>query len=145
MGWGKPREEGRKDDVGKDRWDLLPVDSIKEFVKVLTFGAEKYNDRNWESGIRYGRCYSAALRHLTAWWSGEELDKETGLNHLAHALCCVAFLLAYRLRKMDSFDDRPIKTPKPGELIPIPTESYFLSGPTGSTILSGVQEEGFKD
>jgi dATP/dGTP diphosphohydrolase len=100
-------QAGRKDDQQKDRWDLLPTDAVRQVVKVLTFGASKYGDRNWEQGICYSRVYGAALRHLSAWWEKEDTDPETGLSHLAHAGCCIAFLLAYSLRGMCRWDDRP--------------------------------------
>jgi hypothetical protein len=88
--------EGRKDDNEKDRWDLLPVDPIRQLVKVLTFGARKYADDNWMKvpGARR-RYYSAAMRHLTAWYDGEQLDPESGLPTLAHALCCIVFLMGH--------------------------------------------------
>jgi len=99
--------EGTKKDDGKDPWHLLAWDVTREVVKVLAFGTKKYEPRNWEKGILYSRCYAAGMRHFTAWWEGEENDPETGLNHLAHLMCCVMFLLAYRLRGMNNFDDRP--------------------------------------
>jgi dATP/dGTP diphosphohydrolase len=103
---------GRKDDQGKPRWELLPTDAVREVVQVLTFGAKKYADRNWERGIKYGRVYGAALRHLTSWWEGQDADPETGLSHLAHAGCCVLFLLAWSLRGQgETWDDRPRKEP----------------------------------
>lgn len=100
-------KQGFKADAGKPRWDLLPVDAIREVVIVLTLGAAKYEDRNWEKGILYSRCYAAALRHLTAWWEREDDDPETGINHLAHAICEILFALAFSLRDMKEFDDRP--------------------------------------
>lgn len=89
---------GRKDDHGKARFDLLPSDALAAFAQVVTVGAAKYGDRNWEAGMNWGRMYAAAQRHLNAFWSGEDDDPETGLPHLAHALCCIAFLLSYTLR-----------------------------------------------
>jgi hypothetical protein len=85
---------GRKDDSGKDRWDLLPLKEIEQIVKVLTHGAGKYGANNWQ-GISspIDRYYAAALRHLVAWVGGERLDKESGLPHLAHAACCLVFLM----------------------------------------------------
>ena len=85
---------GRKDDKAKPRWDLLPVGPVREVVDVLTLGAEKYADNNWQI-VPNSRCryYAAALRHLTAWWEGERHDPETGKSHLAHAACCLLFLL----------------------------------------------------
>lgn len=101
--------EGKKFDVDKDPWHLMPVDALRAVVKVLLFGATKYAPRNWEQGIAYSRCYAATLRHLTSWWEGESQDPETGYSHLAHAMCCVMFLLAYELRGMKRFDDRPLQ------------------------------------
>lgn len=98
---------GLKADHGKDRWDLLPFDAVREVVKILMFGAVKYGDRNWENGISHSRLYAAAIRHLIADFEGQDLDEESGRFHLAHAACCVLFMLAQRLRGFDHFDDRP--------------------------------------
>lgn len=101
--------EGRKDDGGKLRYDLLPPELLEEVSKVLTFGAEKYEDRNWEQGINYSRVYAALQRHLWSWWdcSQPDTDPETGYNHLSHAACCLAFLLTYEQRGMEEFNDKP--------------------------------------
>jgi len=66
-------------------------------------------ERNWERGMGWGRVFGAAMRHLWAWWAGEDKDPETGLSHLAHALCCVMFLATYERRGV-GHDDRPAKT-----------------------------------
>ena len=100
-------EQGMKFDSDKVRLELLPPEALWGTSKVLTFGAKKYADRNWEKGINYSRVYGAMLRHMTAWWMGEDLDPETGLSHLHHAACCASFLQTYTERNMDSFDDRP--------------------------------------
>jgi len=85
--------EGRKYDGGKDRWDLIQPLILREYVKVLTFGAQKYAPGNWRHvQDARNRYFAALLRHVWAWWQGELRDPETGLHHLAHALCCLAFL-----------------------------------------------------
>lgn len=99
--------EGRKDDIGKLPWHLLPWDAVEGIVEVLRFGAGKYGERNWERGIAYSRVYSALIRHLVAWWRRAPADDETGLSHLKHAGCCLLFLLAYEARGMQRLDDRP--------------------------------------
>ena len=99
----KPPELKR--DTQKPRYDLIPSDSLHAIALVLTYGADKYEDRGWESGTRWGRYFAACMRHLWAWWRGEELDPESGLPHLAHAGCCVMFLLAYECRGVGE-DDR---------------------------------------
>ena len=98
---------GRKDDKGKLRWDLLPIPAINEIVRVLTQGSVRYGAWNWAGGIDYSRVYAAALRHLTAWWDGEDLDPDSKVSHLAHAGCCILFLLTYSLLGYNKYDDRP--------------------------------------
>lgn len=110
-----PVVEGRKNDAEKPRTDLIPVDVMLAVTRVLTIGARKYADRNWEKGMNWSRPYGAILRHVWAWWQGEDLDLETNEHHLAHAICECMFALAFALRKMDKFDDRPISPPKPPE------------------------------
>ena len=98
--------EAMKYDGEKVRLDLLPADPIIDVGKVLTYGAKKYSERNWEKGLAWSRCYGAALRHLLAWHKGETTDPETGLNHLAHAACEILFLLEFS-RTHPELDDRP--------------------------------------
>jgi hypothetical protein len=96
---------GTKYDQGKPRWHLVPPE-FEEVVKVLTYGAAKYDERNWEKGISYSRIISSTFRHIYSWIRGERDDPETGLHHLAHATCNVLFLLTYEMRGMVEFDDR---------------------------------------
>jgi hypothetical protein len=61
---------------------------------VLTYGSRKYADDNWKIVPDARKRYvSAAFRHLTDWAGGEKKDSETGKSHLAHAICCLLFLL----------------------------------------------------
>lgn len=99
------KKEGVKFDQGKNRLDLLPIDAIETVGQVLSFGAAKYGERNWEAGMSYGRLIGAALRHLFAYARGIDKDEETGLPHLSHAACCILFLLSYQLRGI-GLDDR---------------------------------------
>ena len=98
--------EGRKDDSEKLPMHLLPPELLNGVASILDFGARKYAPRNWEQGMAWSRVYSAMLRHMLAWWGGEDNDPETGKSHLWHAACCVAFLMAYEQRGVGD-DDRP--------------------------------------
>jgi hypothetical protein len=89
----------------KTRFDLVPVGALTEIAEVLTFGAEKYGAHNWSRGTGWSRYFGALLRHLYAWWGGEDRDPETGASHLAHAGCCLLFLLEYQRQGWGS-DDR---------------------------------------
>ena len=92
---------GRKDDSNKPRYSLLPTGTINQVVQVLEYGAsDKYEVDNWQKiPDARRRFYDAAMRHIDAWWSGEiiDIDKEgvkgSQLPHLAHAICCLLFLL----------------------------------------------------
>ena len=93
----RPLEDtsGVKFDQDKPRWDLLPWTAVEAVVRVLGLGAVKYAPDNWRKVPEHRtRYFSACMRHLVAWQEGEQLDPETGENHLAHAACCVLFLLA---------------------------------------------------
>jgi hypothetical protein len=56
--------------------------------------------------MSWGRVFGAMMRHSWAWWRGERTDPESGLPHLHHAACCIAFLMAYEQRQTGT-DDRP--------------------------------------
>lgn len=85
---------GDKHDKGKMRWSLLPRWTIAQVIAVLEFGANRYGVDNWmhvpDARRRY---YDAAMRHIDAWLHGETDDPESGLPHLAHATCCLLFLM----------------------------------------------------
>lgn len=97
--------QGKKFDQNKPEYGLLPPKALEEVVKVLTFGAQKYERDNWRyvtDGKR--RYFDAAQRHLWAWRQGELLDSESNYPHLAHALCCIMFLLELEKVENSQFD-----------------------------------------
>ena len=99
-----PLTEGVKFDAGKARMDLLDPYAVEQLSHVLAFGAQKYAAHNWRMGISKGRLIAAALRHLFAYLGGQDKDDETGLSHVAHAMCCCMFILG--LEHRGDLDDR---------------------------------------
>ena len=92
----KSEKGGLKLDSGKPKPSLIPFGSLNQIVDVLTFGANKYSADGWKSVPNGKQRYTdALLRHIFAWTSGETNDPESGLHHLAHAGCCILFLLWY--------------------------------------------------
>lgn len=104
QGYASPNN-GVKYDSGKPRVDLLPFDALMEIGRVFGYGGKKYEDNNWAHGMNHSRMMGAALRHLFAYWNGEDNDPESGFSHLACAGCNVLMLLASRMRKC-GVDDR---------------------------------------
>jgi len=99
---------GKKYDQGKARLDLIPHEALEELGKVLAFGANKYGTSNWANGINYSRLIAASLRHISAYNGGEDLDPESGLCHIDHAMCNLVFLSWMRKHRTD-MDNRWIK------------------------------------
>ena len=97
--------EGRKDDIGKLRYDLIPVYPLRRLAEVYTIGSKKYDDRNWEKGLKWGRVYAAMQRHATAFWNGEDLDPEDRQHHLASVAWCAFALMEYQITHPE-LDDR---------------------------------------
>lgn len=93
-----PEKGGIKRDEGKLRLELVPPEAILALGAILTHGASKYEDRNWEKGMPLERIYGALQRHLQAWASGVEIDPESGFPHLEHALCNLAMMVTLRRR-----------------------------------------------
>ncbi len=85
--------------------ELLPSEALEEIAKVLAFGKKKYDAWNWAKGFKWTRLIGAAIRHLYAYQRGEDKDPESGLSHIAHAGCCILFLLQHDLSKLGE-DDR---------------------------------------
>ena len=94
-----------KHDADKAPMELLSHEALLEIAKVFGFGAKKYGRFNYREGMEWSRVVGAAYRHLGAFNSGEDLDPESGLTHLAHLGCCVMMLLDY-YREHKSKDDR---------------------------------------
>ena len=99
---------GRKFDGGKLEYGLLPPLALEETVKVLTFGAQKYERDNWKKVPDSKRRYFDAMeRHIWAYKRGEQMDPESGIHHLAHAMCCLMFLYEHDI--MYSLNDGEVK------------------------------------
>lgn len=95
-----------KYDDMKPRYDLVPPHAMAQVVDVLTYGASKYADRNYEAGMEISRIFAATQRHLSAYWRGQDLDEESALPHIAHAITDLMILLEVE-RLHPEMDDRP--------------------------------------
>lgn len=96
--------EGLRYDTGKNRLDLIPPEWVWGLGDVLTKGAAKYEDRNWEKGMKWSRVFGPMLRHAYKFMAGERYDEETGCHHLAMVAWNALALMSYDLREIGEDD-----------------------------------------
>jgi hypothetical protein len=89
----------------KPQIDLIPSEAIWAMAQCFGYGATKYERSNYTKGIEYSRLYNACQRHLNQWNMGEDTDSETGLSHIAHAMCNLA-MLYWNIKHKPDNDDR---------------------------------------
>jgi len=87
--------EGAKSDEGKLPLSLVPPAIVTAVARVRWYGNLKYTDpQNWRR-VPLLKFHEALLRHvLAAWEDPAAVDPESGLLHLEHAACNLAFILA---------------------------------------------------
>jgi hypothetical protein len=80
-----------------------------ELALGMTEGACKYGAHNYRKmGVRASTYYDAAMRHLMAWWEGEDVDPDSGLSHVTKAMTSLTVLLD-SIHMGNWSDDRPIR------------------------------------
>lgn len=81
-------------DDGKPPLAALPWAGVREVAMVQAYGHSKYHDyNNYRKGMEVTRNLSCAVRHISEFMEGNDLDPESNRNHLAHAACRVLFVL----------------------------------------------------
>lgn len=101
----KQRNFDLKKDQGKPAVEYIDPEFIIGIGSVLRFGAEKYSSMSFAQGIETSRLYASAMRHLLAWYGGEDNDPESGKSHLYHCASNL-MMLDYTLRNNKEKDDR---------------------------------------
>jgi hypothetical protein len=72
---------------------VCPIAIAHESLAMLD-GEIKYGARNWREKDVIASIYiDAALRHLNAWFEGQEVAEDSGIHHLGHARACLGILL----------------------------------------------------
>jgi hypothetical protein len=111
------RGAGMRYNAGKNPLQTIPLHLLEAgarvFDHVTTRPVKPYPRWNWAKGMEWSVPYACILRHLAAWYRGEDNDPETGISHLGHVMCNLLMLTHYQ----DAFpegDDRPKDYFKPG-------------------------------
>lgn len=96
-----------KKDTGKPHPSYVPVELIKEVMAIREMGTAKYGSPdNWKK-VSIERYHDAMLRHVLACWEDPfSVDEESGLLHLSHIACNVAFMLALHKEKQDGTEQK---------------------------------------
>lgn len=97
--------KGTKADNGKASLSLIPRAYLEGTANAFGYGANKYGKWNYTKGIEITRTLDAAMRHILAFLDREDLDPESGLNHLFHASASLAMTI-YNLEHNQGLDDR---------------------------------------
>lgn len=100
------RGSGARYNGGKADLSLIPLCTLEDEARVWMYGKRKYAAWNWAKGMDWSIPLACALRHLSAWQRGEDIDPESGLPHLAHAMCNLRMLTLYSMTYPEG-DDRP--------------------------------------
>lgn len=103
------KDTNPKDAVGIRKVALhhVPCQPLMELGLAMGEGAIKYGSHNYRiAGVRASVYYDAALRHLMAWWEGEDNDPDSGLPHLVKAMACLC-VIRDAVCNSNWVDDRP--------------------------------------
>lgn len=103
------KDTNPKDAIGTKKVPLsgIPAPVLLECGLVKLHGDLKYGRYNWrDAGVRHSVYYDALMRHVMAWWEGEDVDPDSGVHHLAHAITGLSVLRDSQIIGND-VDDRP--------------------------------------
>lgn len=98
-----------KDAVGatKAPFSTVSMPAVSEAGLAMLEGALKYGRHNYRAvGVRSSVYFDAAMRHLCAWWEGEDIDEDSGLPHITKAIASLLVLRDAQMQGLE-FDDRP--------------------------------------
>lgn len=135
-----------KDLIGSDKipLHLWPMTATALGSMALLDGACKYGRSNFRAvGVRASIYYDAAMRHMSRWFEGEDVDPDSGVHHLGHVLACIAILVdAKACGKLN--DDRMVQggyleqLEELTALVPLIKEKYADRNPRHYTIEDSV-------
>lgn len=97
--------QGDRYNNGKPKWSLVPQSSLLPMVRVLEFGATKYEAFNWTKGLSITEICESLKRHLDAFMEGEDNDSDSRLSHIGH-IQCNALFLSWMMENRKDLDDR---------------------------------------
>lgn len=112
--WMEEAETGGRKGQKLERFDLIPPRVLAHVARQYGRGAYKYDDHNWRKGYPWSLSYAAAMRHLNAFWNGQDYDEEDpfwgeqGMTMPHHLDAAIFHLMTLREFGYDhrEYDDR---------------------------------------
>jgi len=108
-----------KDAVGirKAPMSTVPANVMAELGVAMLEGAAKYGRHNYRTaGVRASVYYDGVMRHLMAWWEGEDIDPDSGISHVTKAIASLTVLRDAMMQQMWDDDRAPSSAPFYNEL-----------------------------
>lgn len=107
-----PKGTNPKDAIGVCKWrqfTTIPFAVLWEIGVAMLEGARKYGRHNYRViDVRASVYIDAAIGHITQWFEGEDIDPDSGLNHLSKAIASLVVIRDAMIRG-SAVDDRPPK------------------------------------
>lgn len=102
--------------VSKPSFSKIPfVAQLHESLAMMD-GSGKYGSYNWRGNKVVASIYvDALMRHVAAWYEGEQEAEDSGCHHLGHARACLGILLDAE-ETGNLIDDRPVTENSKGVL-----------------------------
>lgn len=112
------KESNPKDSIGYTKPPLhcVPSHVLFEVGMGMFEGGWKYREANYRViGVRASIYFDAAMRHLIAWWEGEDIDPASQIHHISKVISCLMVLRDCQMQSengsgVDYKDDRPPKS-----------------------------------
>jgi len=108
------KDSNPKDAIGSKKAPLstLSMPVCFEVAAGMLEGGCKYGRHNYRViGVRSSVYYDATMRHLAAWWEGQDIDPDSGIHHVSKAIASL-FVLRDAMIHGKVYDDRPPRAPE---------------------------------
>ena len=106
MAEGVQAEKATRYNQGKAKWGLVHYKSLIPLVKVLEFGANKYDADNWKKGLDKKEILESMMRHLIALMDGELNDPESQELHIGHIMCNAMFWSYFHQMEINKLNEK---------------------------------------
>lgn len=91
---------------GKIQWSQMDSVAMEPMIKVLMYGAQKYDRGNWTKACpKRLDLMDSLMRHSMKIIAGESTDPESGLPHIGHLMCNAMFYSYWEQKTNGQFEN----------------------------------------